>query len=35
LIVAKVAGTSTTAKVPRTPIYHKYRFMDAIRSKPA
>jgi thiamine pyrophosphate-dependent acetolactate synthase large subunit-like protein len=35
LIVAKVAGTSATAKVPRTPIYHKYRFMDAIRSKPA
>ena len=35
LIVAKVAGTSTTAKVPRTPIYHKYRFMDAIGSKPA
>jgi thiamine pyrophosphate-dependent acetolactate synthase large subunit-like protein len=30
LIVVKVEGTSTTAKVPRRPIYDKYRFMEAI-----
>ena len=33
LIVAKVMGTGTTANVPRTPIYHKHRFMEAIRSR--
>ena len=33
LIVAKVEGTATTsAGVPRRPIFHKYRFMDAIKS---
>jgi len=32
LIVAKMEGTSTTAKVPRRPIYDKYRFMEAIKS---
>ncbi len=32
LIVAKMDGTSTTAKVPRRPIYDKYRFMEAIGS---
>jgi len=32
LIVAKMEGTATTAKVPRRPIYDKYRFMEAIGS---
>ena len=32
LIVAKMEGTPTTAKVPRRPIYDKYRFMEAIGS---
>ncbi len=33
LIVAKMEGTPTTsAKVPRRPIYDKYRFMEAIKS---
>jgi thiamine pyrophosphate-dependent acetolactate synthase large subunit-like protein len=32
LIVAEVEGTTTTAKIPRRPIYHKYRFMEAIKS---
>lgn len=32
LIVAKMEGTSTTAKVPRRPVYDKYRFMQAITS---
>jgi len=32
LIVAKMEGTSTAAKVPRRPIYDKYRFMEAIKS---
>jgi thiamine pyrophosphate-dependent acetolactate synthase large subunit-like protein len=32
LIVAKMEGTSTTAKVPRRPVYDKYRFMEAIKS---
>ena len=30
LIVARMEGTATTAKVPRRPIYDKYRFMEAI-----
>jgi len=30
LIVAKMEGTSTTANVPRRPVYDKYRFMEAI-----
>jgi thiamine pyrophosphate-dependent acetolactate synthase large subunit-like protein len=33
LIVAKMQGSATTAaKVPRRPIYDKYRFMEAIKS---
>jgi len=32
LIVAKVEGSAATAKVPRRPIYHRHRFMDAIGS---
>jgi len=30
LIVARMEGTTTTVKVPRRPIYDKYRFMEAI-----
>jgi thiamine pyrophosphate-dependent acetolactate synthase large subunit-like protein len=29
-IVAKMEGSHSTAKVPRRPLYHKSRFMDAI-----
>ena len=32
LIVARMEGTTSTAKVPRRPIYDKYRFMEAIKS---
>jgi thiamine pyrophosphate-dependent acetolactate synthase large subunit-like protein len=32
LIVAKMEGTSVPAKVPRRPVYDKYRFIDAIKS---
>ena len=32
LIVARTEGTTTSAKVPRRPIYDKYRFMEAIAS---
>lgn len=33
-IVAKTEGTASTAKVPRRPLYHKHRFMDAIGPAP-
>jgi len=32
LIVAPVEATDSTARIPRRPIYDKYRFMDAIGS---
>jgi thiamine pyrophosphate-dependent acetolactate synthase large subunit-like protein len=33
LIVAKMEGTATTARVPRRPIYDKYRFIEAIGAR--
>ncbi|HET9000074.1 MAG TPA: thiamine pyrophosphate-dependent enzyme [bacterium] len=34
LIVARMEGTTTPVKVPRRPIYDKYRFMEAITAHP-